>query len=58
MPFASVVRPSCFIDSRFLTISYSYVNYSRLVILSFGFQYSFRMGLLSANDDLVTRVSL
>lgn len=32
-----------------------HASYSRLVILSFGFQYSFRKGLLSPNDDLVMR---
>ncbi|KAG8750329.1 hypothetical protein FRC14_000635 [Serendipita sp. 396] len=32
-----------------------YINYSRLVVLSFGFQYSFSMGLLTPGDDLVMR---
>ncbi|KAG8820410.1 hypothetical protein FRC17_010157 [Serendipita sp. 399] len=32
-----------------------YINYSRLVVLSFGFQYSFSMGLLKPGDDLVMR---
>lgn len=32
-----------------------YANYSRLVILSFGFQYSLSMGLLTPGDDLITR---
>ena len=37
------------------TIS-SYVNYCRLVILSFGFQYAIRNGLvMTANDQLVSR---
>ncbi|PVG01932.1 hypothetical protein CPB86DRAFT_751962 [Serendipita vermifera] len=44
--------PGCRYRSELLPF---FANYSRLVILSFGFQYSFRKGLLVPNDTLVTR---